>query len=51
MAKDEARDEAAKLRKKLGMPEFDPEETMLTSLPKCLQLALTIVIEDNVHRL
>ena len=35
---DEEESERLKLRSKLGMPEFDPDEAMVTALPKMLLL-------------
>ena len=35
---DEEEEEATKVRKKLGMPEYDPDEALLTALPKILIL-------------
>ena len=35
---DEEQDEAAKIRRKLGLPEFDPDATMVSSIPKIMLL-------------
>ena len=41
---EEEEDEAYKARKRLGMPEYDPDESMLTSMPKILPL-----VRNNMH--
>ena len=33
---DEAEDEALKARRKLGMPEYDPDEGLTSALPKLM---------------
>ena len=36
---DEEEDAAMKARKRLGVPEYDPDAAMVTSLPKVMPLA------------
>ena len=35
---DEREDEAAKLRKRLGLPEYDPDAALVSSIPKVQHL-------------